>query len=108
MMTKTQIQAADIAHLLHPHTNLPVHADTGPLVIVRGESIRVFDESGKDYIEGLAGLWCTSLGWGEERLVQAAAAQMRALPFYHLFGSKTHPAAVELAEALATLASWSS
>ena len=102
-MTKTQIQAADIAHLLHPYTNLPAHAQTGPLVIVRGEKVRVFDESGKDYIEGLAGLWCTSLGWGEERLVQAAANQMRNLPFYHLFGSKTHEPAVLLAKALAAM-----
>ena len=102
-MTHTQIQTADIAHLLHPYTNLPAHAESGPLVVVRGENVRVFDESGKDYIEGLAGLWCTSLGWGEERLVQAAADQMRQLPFYHLFGSKAHQPAVMLAEALAAM-----
>jgi len=102
-MTHSQAQTADIAHLLHPYTNLPVHEQTGPLVIVRGQGVRVFDETGKDYIEGLAGLWCTSLGWGEERLVQAAATQMRQLPFYHLFGSKAHEPAIKLAEALAEL-----
>jgi 4-aminobutyrate--pyruvate transaminase len=92
---------SDIAHLLHPYTNLARHPETGPLVITRGQGVRVFDEDGKDYIEGLAGLWCTALGWGEERLVEAAAAQMRALPFYHLFSSRTHQPAVQLAEALA-------
>ena len=102
-MAHTTSQAADIAHLLHPYTNLPVHAQTGPLVIVKGQGVRVFDETGKDYIEGLAGLWCTSLGWGEERLVQAAATQMRNLPFYHLFGSKAHEPAIKLAEALAEM-----
>ncbi|MBI5165786.1 MAG: aminotransferase class III-fold pyridoxal phosphate-dependent enzyme [Magnetospirillum sp.] len=95
---------SDVAHLLHPYTNLSRHQESGPLVIVRGEGVRVFDEQGRDYIEGLAGLWCTTLGWGEARLAEVAAAQMRQLPFYHLFGSKAHPPAVDLAEALAALA----
>ncbi|MEW5727401.1 MAG: aspartate aminotransferase family protein [Pseudomonadota bacterium] len=98
------VHDADVAHLFHPYTNLARHAETGPLVITRGEGVRVFDESGKDYIEGLAGLWCTALGWGEERLVEAAARQMRELPFYHLFTSKAHTPAVRLAEALAAMA----
>ena len=102
-MPHTQLQTADIAHVLHPYTNLPVHAETGPLVIVRGQGVRVYDEAGRDYIEGLAGLWCTSLGWGEERLVQAALQQMRTLPFYHLFGSKAHQPAIQLAEKLADM-----
>jgi len=97
------VAASDVAHLLHPYTNLVRHAETGPLVIVRGEGVRVFDERGRDYIEGLAGLWCTTLGWGETRLADVAAAQMRRLPFYHLFGSKTHEPAVLLAERLASM-----
>lgn len=95
---------ADIAHLFHPYTNLVRHPETGPMVIVRGQGVRVFDEAGKEYIEGLAGLWCTALGWGEERLVEAAARQMRHLPFYHLFSSKTHEPATRLAERLASMA----
>ena len=90
--------------VLHPYTNLVRHQEIGPLVISRGEGVRVFDESGKDYIEGLAGLWCTSLGWGEERLVTAAAEQMRRLPFYHLFGHKSHDPAIDLCERLLALA----
>ncbi len=102
-MTLSALGESDRAHLLHPYTNLMRHQETGPLAIVRGQGVRVYDEAGRDYIEGLAGLWCTTLGWGEERLVEAAARQMRELSFYHLFGSKTHPAAVKLAEALAAL-----
>jgi 4-aminobutyrate--pyruvate transaminase len=94
----------DLAAVLHPYTNLVRHAETGPLVIVRGEGVRVFDEAGRDYIEGLAGLWCTSLGWGEERLVEAATRQMRQLPFYHLFGSKTHDPATALSARLLEMA----
>ena len=74
------------------------------MVIREGKGIWVYDESGKAYIEGLAGLWCTSLGFGEERLVEAAAKQMRELPFYHVFASKTHHPAIELAERLLALA----
>lgn len=94
----------DLDAVLHPYTNLKRHPEVGPLVIVRGEGVRVFDESGKDYIEGLAGLWCTSLGWGEERLVQAAVRQMRNLPFYHLFSHKAHDAGIELCDRLIQMA----
>lgn len=94
----------DVAYVLHPYTNLKRHEAVGPLVITRGKGVRVFDDNGKDYIEGMAGLWCTALGWGEERLAEVAARQMRELPFYHTFNHKSHEAAVELAERLVTMA----
>ena len=72
-------EARDIASVLHPYTNLKKHEETGPLVIARGEGVWVYDNAGNSYIEGLAGLWSTSLGFGEERLVEAAARQMREL-----------------------------
>ena len=90
----------DIAFQLHPYTNLKKHQSDGPLIITRGKGVHVYDEAGKQYLEGMAGLWCTSLGFGEERLVEAAARQMRQLPFYHLFNSKSHEPAIELAERL--------
>ncbi|MCP4330716.1 MAG: aspartate aminotransferase family protein [Alphaproteobacteria bacterium] len=94
----------DIAYVLHPYTNLKVHQDKGPLVITEGRGIHVFDEDGKEYIEGLAGLWCTSLGFNEERLVDAATAEMRKLPFYHTFAHKSHDVGIELAERLISMA----
>ena len=66
----------DKAYYLHPYTNLKTHEDVGPLVIERGDGVHVFDDSGKAYIEGMAGLWCTSLGFGEERLVEAASSRL--------------------------------
>jgi 4-aminobutyrate--pyruvate transaminase len=90
----------DIAFQLHPFTNLHAHESQGPLVITSGKGIYVFDEHGREYIEGLAGLWCTGLGFGEERLVEAAARQLRRLPYYHQFGSKAHDVAIDLAERL--------
>jgi 4-aminobutyrate---pyruvate transaminase len=93
----------DIAYQLHPYTNLKKHESEGPLVITEGKGVYVYDETGKEYIEGLAGLWCTSLGFGEERLVEAATRQLKKLPYYHVFNHKSHDASVELAERLIAL-----
>ena len=72
----------DIAYVMHPYTNLERHKTVGPQVMARGDGIWVYDEEGKAYIEGMAGLWCTSLGFAEQRLVDAATRQLEALPFY--------------------------
>jgi 4-aminobutyrate---pyruvate transaminase len=93
----------DIANHLHPYTNLKKHESEGPLVITEGKGIHVYDENGKEYIEGLAGLWCTALGFGEERLVDAATRQLKRLPYYHIFNHKSHDIAAELAERLIAL-----
>jgi 4-aminobutyrate--pyruvate transaminase len=106
MMTirPNSIEARDIASVLHPYTNSSVHEKIGPLVISHGEGIHVIDDSGNRYIEALSGLFCASLGFSEERLVEAATRQMRKLPFYHTFGHKTNEPSVELAERLIALA----
>ena len=90
--------------LIHPYTNLKAHLDSGPLVITRGDGVRVFGEDGSDYIEAMAGLWCTSLGWSEPRLVDAAKAALDRLPFYHSFTHKVPDVTVDLAERLLAIA----
>ncbi len=92
--------ARDIANALHPYTDLKAHLETGPLVITRGKGVHVWDETGKEYIESIAGLWCASLGFDNERLVEAAARQMRKLPFYHSFTAKSHEPLIDLSEML--------
>ena len=92
--------ARDIATVLHPYTDLKTHQEVGPVVIARGKGVRVWDDTGKDYIESVAGLWCASLGFDNERLVQAAVTQMRKLPFYHAFTAKSHEPMIDLAEML--------
>ncbi len=94
----------DVAHVLHPYTNWVKHEKEGPLVIEQGKGVFVTDSEGKEYIEGMAGLWCASLGFGEERLVQAAAEQMRKLPFYHSFAHKSHGPVIDLSERLTAIA----
>jgi len=98
------LAARDIAYYFHPATNARRHEKVGPMMIERGEGIYVFDDQGKEYIEGLAGLWSVAVGFGEPRLVKAAAEQMGKLPFYHSFSHKSHPSATKLSERLVTMA----
>jgi 4-aminobutyrate--pyruvate transaminase len=72
-------------------------------VIDRGKGIYVYDSQGKRYIEGLSGLWCSALGYGNEEIIEAASEQMRRLSFSHVFGSKSHDLAIELSEKLKEL-----
>ncbi|CAE7732429.1 GABA-TP3 [Symbiodinium pilosum] len=80
-------------------------SETGqPLRIVAGKGAVVRDDAGKEYLEAMAGLWCTALGWGHEELVEAAAQQMRSLSYYHCFAGRQVPVAEELADKLISLA----
>lgn len=96
--------ARDIAYHVHGYTNLKKHEEVGPHIIESGSGIRVTDDNGKSYIEGLAGLWCTSLGFSEERLINAAMAEFKRLPYYHGFAGRTPDITIELAERLVKMA----
>lgn len=98
------LEARDIAFQLHSYADARKHEQTGSLVIDKGEGIYVEDVSGKRYIEGMAGLWSVAVGFGEKRLVEAAARQMEKLPYYHTFTFKTHGPSIELAEKLIEMA----
>jgi 4-aminobutyrate--pyruvate transaminase len=102
--TLTPAARRDLTYHLHPSTNLRQLEAEGPLVITRGEGVYVFDEQGRRYLEGMAGLWCAALGFSERRLAEAAYRQMLELPFYHSFGGKVPAIATELAEKLVSIA----
>jgi len=102
--TVTPAARRDLTYHLHPSTNLRQVENEGPLVITRGEGVYVFDEHGNRYLEGMAGLWCASLGFSERRLAEAAYRQMIELPFYHAFAGKVPAIATELAEKLVSIA----
>ena len=103
-MPLSNAQARDVEALIHPYTNLAKHREVGPVILERGRGIRVFDSRGRDYIDAMAGLWCVSLGYNEERLVEAAAKQMRELPYSHIFAGRSHEPGIELAEKLKEVA----
>ncbi len=98
------IEGRDLGSVVHGATNLLRHLSIGPLVIDRGNGINVFDVHGKSYIEAMSGLWCASLGWSQERLVDACTRQMRKLAYGHLIDHRGHQPVVELAEKLLDIA----
>src|SRR5215217_2452093 len=100
----SNLAARDVETLIHPYTQLASFRETGPLVLERGEGVWVYDGDGKPYIEGMAGLWCTALGYSNAELVEAAREQMARLPFTHLFSGRSHDPAIELAERLKEIA----
>ena len=94
----------DQRYALHPFTNLSAHEQNGPFIISRGEGIYVFDEQDNRYIEGMSGLWCTSLGYNEKRLINAATRQLEKMPFTHMFTHRSNEPAIELSEKLVSIA----
>ena len=97
-------EARSIANHFQPYTNPSQLNESGPHIISSGEGIYVTDNDGKQFIEGLSGLWCTSLGYSENELLDAAVKQMKKLPFYHSFTGKTVDPAIDLSEKLVSIA----
>ncbi|MFA6155086.1 aminotransferase, partial [Mesorhizobium sp.] len=97
------VAGRDVASQLHSQTNPTRLEENGPLIVTRGEGIHVFDDSGKSYIDAMAGLWCASLGFNNQRLAAAANRQYGELGFYHTFFNRTHAPATDLAEKLLEL-----
>jgi 4-aminobutyrate---pyruvate transaminase len=98
--SRSALVSSDIKHLIHGYTNLTQHHSAGPRIITRGEGIYVIDSHGRRYIEAAAGMWCASLGFSEEALIEAAVRQFRELPYYHTLASQSVVPAIRLAEKL--------
>ncbi|TGD76078.1 aminotransferase class III-fold pyridoxal phosphate-dependent enzyme [Mangrovimicrobium sediminis] len=86
--------------VIYPTTNL---AATEQLSFARGEGVYVYDQQGKQYLEGMAGLWCTGLGYGNQELIETIEQQLQTLSFSHTFGGKTHQPVIDLADKLAAM-----
>ena len=96
-------EALDKRFLLHPSSDLRMVRDAEPIIWSRGEGIHVYDQHGKRYLEGMAGLWCTALGYGERELAKAAAEQMETFCYGPLFAARANEPSIRLA---AKLAEW--
>ena len=99
-MPLSNMAVRDIETVIHPYTNLARHREVGPTILNEGRGIYLYDDKGKRYIEGLAGLWCTALGYGNEEIVEAAAKAMRKVSYTHAFSGKSHDGVIELSEKL--------
>src|SRR3954466_11908714 len=84
-------------------SRMSAYADAPPPVIVRGEGARIFDDRGRSYLDGLAGLFVVQAGHGRRVLAQAAAKQAEQPAFFPIW-SYAHPAAIELSQRLAAAA----
>jgi 4-aminobutyrate---pyruvate transaminase len=102
-MLSNSLAHIDVAHHLHPQTDPRLHESRGPLLIIEGKGAQVVDSSGRQYIEGMAGLWCASLGFNEPRLAEAAQRQIGRLGTYHTFNHRSNEPCVQLVDALSTL-----
>ncbi len=97
------LAARDLESVFHPQTNLAQHHRSGPMMLAHAEGVYMYDDHGKQYLEGLAGLWCTSLGYGNEELAQVAYDQIKTLSYAQMFASKSHEVGILMAEKLKQL-----
>jgi putrescine aminotransferase len=97
-------QAADASHFLHPFTDFQGLAKKGSRIITRADNIYLWDSEGHKILDGMSGLWCVNIGYGQQSLIDAAAEQMKQLPFYNAFFQTATMPAIELAEVLAEIA----
>jgi adenosylmethionine-8-amino-7-oxononanoate aminotransferase len=94
----------DRAHFLHPWTHFDTFKREGSLVITKGKGAYITDACGKQYLDGIAGLWCVNIGYGRDDMAEAIAEQVRTLCYSNTFVDCTNAPAAELAAKLAALA----
>ena len=97
------IKKADLKHHWHPFTDTANLDENGLHVITQAKGSHIWDADGHRILDGMAGLWCVNVGYGREEIVEAAAAQMRDLPYYNTFFKTTHAPVAALSEKLASL-----
>ncbi|WP_194763656.1 aspartate aminotransferase family protein [Microbacterium sp. UFMG61] len=98
--SEAELQAMAKDHLWMHFTRQSTVEKSGVPIIVKGDGHRIWDSKGKEYFDGLAGLFVVNAGHGRRRLAEAAAKQASELSFFPLW-SYAHPAAIELADRLA-------
>ena len=101
VFTNQQLIQQDTEHLIHPLHHQGMHSNG--LVWVRGKGAILEDADGKEYLDGLAGLWNNTAGHGQQTLVDAASQQMATLPYASGYTGSTNPKAIELAERLSEM-----
>ncbi|OYX13825.1 MAG: aspartate aminotransferase family protein [Rhizobiales bacterium 32-66-8] len=94
----------DAEHHLHPFSDTKALNAEGVRVITHAEGSYIFDSEGNKILDGMAGLWCSAVGHGRHVIVDAISEQLKRLDYYNTFFKTTHPAAAELAAAIAAVA----
>ena len=98
--TGPDLQHLDREHHLHPFTDHKELHEKKSRIITSADGVYIFDSDGNKILDGMSGLWCVNAGYGRDEIVDAAAAQMRELPYYNNFFQCAHPPSIELAAML--------
>src|SRR5438876_8740256 len=101
-LTAAELIKADHEHLIHPLHHPSDNAE--PIIYVRGRGATVTDVTGREYLDGLSGLWNVNVGHGRKELAQAAAAQMEELAYFSGYVGSSNVPAITLASRLIDLA----
>jgi len=96
-------QALDAAHHVHPFSDTAALNKEGVRVITRGKGVYLWDSEGRKIIDGMSGLWCVQVGYGNAELAEAGYEALKTLPYYNHFFKTSNPWTIELAAKLATL-----
>mgnify|MGYP002719388038 FL=1 len=97
-------QALSNDHHLAPFSDFKQLKEKGPRIITKAHGVYLWDSEGNKILDGMAGLWCVAIGYGRDELADAAAKQMKELPYYNLFFQTAHPPVLELAKVIADVA----
>lgn len=96
-------QALDAAHHIHPFSDTAALNKEGVRVITGAKGVYLTDSEGKRLLDGMAGLWCVQLGYGNEELADAGYNALRELPYYNHFFKTSNPYTIDLATKLAEI-----
>ncbi|WP_163340760.1 aminotransferase [Desulfopila sp. IMCC35008] len=99
-----ELSTKDKRHTIHPWADLATASTKGDHIITRGEGCHVYDSDGKRYLDGIAGMWCVNIGYGNQEMAEVIAKQAEELVYYTPFGAMTNNLSAELGEVLAGLA----
>jgi putrescine aminotransferase len=98
------LQELDKHSYMHPFTDSKAMHEKGTRIITSADGCYIYDSEGGKTLDGMAGLWCVSIGYGRDELADVAAKQMRELPYYNSFFGTAHPPVIKLAAQLKRLA----
>ncbi|MDH3428930.1 MAG: aspartate aminotransferase family protein [Gammaproteobacteria bacterium] len=96
----SDLQKLDKDHHLHPFTDHKELHKIKSRIITHADGVYIYDADGNKILDGMSGLWCVNAGYGRDELVDAAAEQMRELPYYNNFFQCAHPPSIELSALL--------
>ncbi len=96
-------QALDAAHHIHPFSDTAALNREGVRVITRADGVYLWDSNGEKMLDGMSGLWCVQIGYGNAELAEAGYEALKTLPYYNHFFKTSNPYTIELATKLAQI-----